>query len=153
MRYMLLFVLWIVLCPAYAASSTGVSAAQPSTAASDTTETLDGTTGTWAWRPLVELEGIAVEYLYYAEQRSTVDGVVLKLHNQNDYAIRYRFRVVVRTRTDEYEHPASGTLAPGEAVTGDADGLYFTVEEHETIAEIGLRGYRIVPLDAGRGVP
>jgi len=150
---MLLFVLWIVLCPAYAASSTGVSAAQPSTAASDTTETLDGTTGTWAWRPLVELEGIAVEYLYYAEQRSTVDGVVLKLHNQNDYAIRYRFRVVVRTRTDEYEHPASGTLAPGEAVTGDADGLYFTVEEHETIAEIGLRGYRIVPLDAGRGVP
>ncbi len=153
MRYMLLFVLWIVLCPAYAASGTEPGAAQPPIAASDTTETLDGTTGAWAWRPLVELEGVAFEYLYYAEQRSTVDGVVLKLHNQNDYAIRYRFRVVVRTRTDEYAHPASGTLAPGETVTGDADGLYFTVEERETIAEIGLRGYRIVPVDAGRGVP
>ncbi|NBB86357.1 MAG: hypothetical protein GVY12_09115 [Bacteroidetes bacterium] len=153
MRYVLLFVLWIGQCPAYAGSGTGPGPAQPPIAAIDTTETLDGTTGTWAWRPLVELEGVAFDYLYYSEQRSTVDGVVLKLHNQNAYAIRYRFRVVVRTRTGEYEHPASGTLAPGETVTGDADGLYFTVEERETIAEIGLRGYRIVPMEDVQGVP
>ncbi|GEM_PF-5499465 len=149
MRYALLFFLWMG-CWMTAA---GPAVAQPFAAVADTTETLDGTSGAWAWRPLVELEGVAFAYLYYSEQRSTVDGVVLKLHNQNDHAVRYRFRAVIRTLTDEYEHPASGTLAPGETVTGDADGLYFTVDEREMIAEIGLRGYRIEPVDTGRRLP
>jgi len=149
MRYALLLFFWMgcwitAVVPAMA---------QPSVATADTTETLDGTTGDWAWRPLVELEGVAFEYLYYSEERSTVDGVVLKLHNQNDYAVRYTFRLVVRTLTEEYEEPATGTLYPGESVTGDADGLYFTVDEGEMIAEVGLRGYRIEPVDEVQGVP
>lgn len=153
MRYVLLIFLWIGLCTAHAVPGTEPSGMVLPIAAPDTNKVLDGTSGDWAWRSFVELEGVAFDYLYYSEQRSTVDGVVLKLHNTNDHAIRYRFRVVVRTLADEYEHPASGTLAPGETVTGDADGLYFTVAAREMIAEIGLRGYRIVPVEAGQGVP
>lgn len=153
MRYVLLMVLWTGLCAAPNAPGAVPGTAQWPWAATDTTETLDGTTGDWAWRPLVELEGVAFDYLYYSEQRSTVDGVVLKLHNQNDHAIQYSFRVVIRTLTDEYEHPASGMLAPGATVTGDADGLYFTVKPSEMIAEIGLRGYRIEPVEDVQGVP
>ena len=109
----------------------------------DTTDVLDGRSGDWAWQPLLEHEGVVFEFIYYSERQSVRDGVVVRLTNTNEYPIRYAFRMVIRTLEREVEEPASGTLAPGEAVTGDEDGLFWTVERGEMIAEIGMRGYRI----------
>lgn len=101
----------------------------------------------YAWKPLLQEGGVSFTYIYYAKPGSTVDGVVVKVANTNDYAVRYRFKVVFRTDGDERVEEAGGTLAAHEARTGDADGLYWVpFLDGRPIIEFGLRGYEVTRL-------
>jgi hypothetical protein len=107
------------------------------------------TANDYAWKPLLKHGGVDFTYLYYYKPGSIADGVVVKLANWNDYAIRYRFKVVFRTDGAEHVEEVEGTLGARQAKTGDRDGLYWMpFKDGRPILEFGLRGYQITPLPA-----
>jgi len=102
------------------------------------------TASDWAWKPIVEQDGVHVSYIFYSEADNHNNGVVIKLSNWNDYDVQYRFKVIFRTDSAEREEPVSGSLKAGESKTGDADGLFWVpFKDGRDIGEIGLRGFKI----------
>ena len=92
-------------------------------------------------------EGVTFSYIFYQEADNFHDGVVIKLFNANPFAISYRFTVIFRAVDGTtYEEGVEGELAAGQGKTGDLDGLFWIpFEDGRSIAEVGLRGYRIRP--------
>lgn len=108
----------------------------------------------YAWKPLLTHEGVEFTYIYYAKPGSVADGVVVKVANTNDYAVRYRFKIVFRTTDAERIEEAEGVLAPREVSTGDLDGLYWVpFEDGRPIVELGMRGFRVTRQDAAAPGP
>lgn len=100
--------------------------------------------GEWAWRPLLTHEGVEFLYLFYREADSTNNGVVVRVKNTNDFAIRYRFTILFRSGEDQAEAFTEGTVAAKAQITGDRDGLFWIpFEDGRQIGEIGLRGFRV----------
>lgn len=100
----------------------------------------------WAWRPLIEHEGVTFQYIFYSEADGENNGVVLMLTNNNAYPVTYRFKVVFRSDGQEEVREASGDLDPGQSKTGEHDGLFWIpFVDGRSISEIGLRGYRVAP--------
>lgn len=104
-----------------------------------------------AWKPMLVHEGVAFSYIFYTEADEHHDGVVVRLINRNDYAVRYRFTMVFRSETgDERTGQAEGTLQPGELKTGDRAGLFWIpFKDSRSVGEVGLRGWRVTRLDEG----
>ena len=70
--------------------------------------------------------------------------MVIFLRNTNEFAVTYRFTAVFRSADAEETARAEGHLGPGEAKTGDADGLFWIPFDDDTpIVEIGVRGLAI----------
>lgn len=103
------------------------------------------------WKPIITHEGVAFSFIFYSEADNVNNGVVVRLHNQNDYPVRYRFRVIFRTwRGDEHFERAGGTLQAGQMKTGENDGLFWIpFRDGRSIGEVGLRGYAIEPIRDG----
>ena len=101
--------------------------------------------GEWAWNELFEHEGVVFKYIYYKEADALNDGVVIMLENTNEFAVKYRFKVVFRSQGAEVESPpAEGVLDAGELKTGQPQGLFWTpFKDGRKIREVGLRGYKI----------
>lgn len=101
-----------------------------------------------AWTRMVEQEGVHIDYIYYPEADNEHDGIVLRLINERDVAVRYAFALVFRAPEADTTVSVRGRLAPGEMKTGDAAGLFWMPfrRDDRTIGEIGLRGLEIVPL-------
>jgi hypothetical protein len=103
------------------------------------------------WRPLLEHEGVVFRYIFYREADSVNDGLVLRLTNTNQHAVRYRFRIVFRSDEREHEELVTGRLAPREDITGDLEGLFWVpFPDGASITEVGLRGYHIAPVQGGK---
>lgn len=101
----------------------------------------------WAWKPLLEHEGVDFSFIYYAKPGSVADGVVLKLVNLNAVPVRYRFKMVFRTDGAARVEEVEGELLPRQIKTGDREGLYWVpFEDGRPIIEIGLRGYHVTRL-------
>ncbi len=112
------------------------------------------TAGEWAWKPLLTHEGVEFSYLFYQHADTRHNGVVIKLTNTNAYAVAYRFKVVFRSEGAEVVEEVSGALKAGEAVTGDSAGLFWIpFTDGREIAEVGLRGYSVVPLQEDEKPP
>jgi hypothetical protein len=107
-------------------------------------------TASWtdtAWTPIVERNGVAISYIFYAKADNHNNGVVLRLRNRTDAALRYAFTVLFRGPEGEASAVAQGTLRPGEMKTGETDGLFWIpFEDGRRIGEVGLRGLRITPV-------
>lgn len=103
------------------------------------------------WKPIITHEGVAFSYIFYSEADNTNNGVVVRLDNENNYPVRYRFRIVFRTwRGEEHTEQVTGTLQAGEMKTGDNDGLFWIpFVDGRSIGEVGLRGYAIEPIHGG----
>lgn len=103
------------------------------------------------WKPIITHEGVAFSFIFYSEADNVNNGVVVRLHNQNDYPIRYRFRIVFRTwRGAEHFERADGTLQAGQMKTGENDGLFWIpFRDGRSIGEVGLRGFDIEPIRSG----
>ena len=100
----------------------------------------------WAWRPLIEHEGVTFQYIFYSEADGKNNGVVLMLTNNNAYPVIYRFKIVFRSDDEEEIRAVSGDLNPGQSKTGEHDGLFWIpFVDGRSISEIGLRGYRVAP--------
>lgn len=128
MRYVPL--LWLLCCFCQA----GLVQAQPRTA------------GEWAWKPILDHEGVSFSYIFYQHADNRHNGVVLKLANTNDYDVTYRFKIVFRSQGEAVVEPVSGSLQAREIKTGDAEGLFWIpFRDGREIAEVGLRGYKVVP--------
>jgi hypothetical protein len=105
------------------------------------------TTTDWAWRPLLEHDGVSFTYLFYSHADTENNGVVLKLANTNKHAVAYRFKIIFRTLEEEHEEEVTGYLGPLQVKTGDPDGLFWIpFRDGQTIAEVGLRGYHVEPV-------
>lgn len=121
-----------------------------SVVAQDTSSTADSVQ-TWhedAWTPIVEQEGVGVSYIFYPDADNDNNGVVLRLRNSNDVAVRYGFTIIFRAPNAERSASVEGHLDPGEMKTGDSEGLFwipFPEGEHD-IGEVGLRGLEITPI-------
>lgn len=101
------------------------------------------TSSDWAWKPVLNLDGIEVEYIFYAEKESVDDGVVMKLVNNNDYDVRYSFTVVIRSEDSVFEKKVTGVVKARTLITGDEAGLYWVpFKGGESIGELGIRAYR-----------
>jgi len=100
------------------------------------------------WKPIITHNGVAFAYIFYSEADNVNNGVVVRLHNQNAYPIRYAFRVVFRTwRGEEHVERAAGTLQAGQMKTGEHDGLFWIpFRDGRSVGEVGLRGYTIEPI-------
>lgn len=116
---------------------------QENAAAPDSVESWDE----HAWTPVVERKGVHISYIYYPEADSKHGGVVLRLENENDAAVRYAFTLIFRAPAAETTATVQGRLRPGEMRTGDEAGLFWVpfTEDEGTIGEIGLRGLEITP--------
>ncbi len=102
-----------------------------------------------AWTPIVEHRGVSISYIFYREADNENNGVVVRLINENDYAVRYRFGVVFRTWAgEEHVERVEGTLQAHQVKTGDNDGLFWIpFADGRSIGEVGLRGYEIEALE------
>ncbi len=104
------------------------------------------TAGEWAWKPILKHEGVEFSYIFYQRANSRHNGVVLKLVNTNDYAVAYRFKVVFRADDAQVVEQVTGTLKAKEIKTGDTAGLFWIpFTDGREIAQVGLRGYHVVP--------
>lgn len=101
-----------------------------------------------AWTPIIEHRGMSISYIFYSEADNTNNGVVIRLINENEHAVRYRFDVVFRTwEGEEHVERVEGTLRPHQMKTGDNDGLFWIpFVDGRTIGEVGLRDYHVAPI-------
>jgi len=101
----------------------------------------------WAWKPILDMDGVRASYIVYREADNENNGVVILLANRNEYEVSYRFKIIFRAAGAGHVAPVSGTLKAGESKTGDGDGLFWIpFKDGRTIGEIGVRGFRITPL-------
>jgi len=128
---------------AFAVAGVGVGFAQDSTRVpSDTTEAWYDT----AWTPIVEKQGVQIGYIFYGEADNENNGVVLRLDNENDYAVRYDFTVIFRGPAGRATARASGQLDPGQMKTGEKDSLFWIpFRDGRRVGQVGLRGIDICP--------
>ena len=107
-----------------------------------------------AWRPIFEHEGVSFSYIFYREADSANNGVVVRLHNTNRYAVRYQFKIIFR---DEHEaeivEEVLGEIAALQQKTGSLDGLFWIpFLDGRSIREVGLRGYKVERIKVEEGV-
>jgi len=103
---------------------------------------------TAVWKPLLTYRGVEITYLFYAERDGTYEGVVLRLHNRNDFPVACRFQVVFRANDGSEEVAwVADTLRAGEMRTGGLSGLFWMpFRDGRSVAELGLRKIRIEAL-------
>jgi len=107
----------------------------------------------WAWKGLLQQEGLEFAYLFYSKADNSNNGIVLKLTNRNDYPVSYQFRIVFRTAElreegSEVEIPVSGQIKAHSILTGESAGLFFVpFGDGSSISEVGLRGYKVNRLE------
>lgn len=102
-----------------------------------------------AWTHIVQQKGIRISYIYYPEADNEHDGIVLRLDNDTDGAVRYGFTIIFRAPEAETTTTVQGMLRPGQMKTGEDAGLFwipFEGEDHN-IGEIGLRNLEITPAE------
>lgn len=118
--------------------------------AQDSTQTSSDTSRVWyedAWTPIVTKEGVHFDYLFYQKADSENNGVVIRLQNENDVAVRYAFTVIFRGPEGRSTAQADGRLQPGEMETGEPDGLFWIpFRDGRRIGEVGLRGIEVIPV-------
>lgn len=102
----------------------------------------------YAWTQIVEQNGVIIDYIYYPDADNEQDGIVLRLTNTNDFAVRYAFTVVFRSPESDTSTGVRGRLDPGQMKTGDAAGLFWMpfTDSDQSIGEVGLRGLEVVPV-------
>jgi hypothetical protein len=111
----------------------------------------DGAPREKAWRSFFEHEGVAFSIIHYQRADARNGGVVLRLENENDYAVRYRLRLAFLSaasgEADVWRSGrAEGVLPAGQMKTGSDDGLFWIpFADGSGIAEIRLPEYRIAP--------
>lgn len=114
--------------------------------AQDTSAPVD-TAQAWydsAWTPIVERDGVQFSYIFYGRADNENNGVVIRLRNQNDHAVRFAFTVIFRGTGAEATARAEGQLKAGEMKTGEKDGLFWIPFTDDTrIREVGLRGITV----------
>jgi len=98
-----------------------------------------------AWIPITEQTGLQVSYIYYPDADNEHDGIVLRLINENEVAVRYAFTLVFRAPTADTSVAVRGRLGPGAMKTGDDAGLFWVPfrDEDRSLGEIGLRGLSV----------
>lgn len=117
------------------------SGAQPTGAPADSTTPWHDD----AWTPIVKQNGVRIDYIYYPNADNEHDGIVLRLTNENDVAVRYAFTVVFRAPEADTSAGVRGRLDPGQMKTGDSAGLFWVPfkGEDRSLGEVGLRGIEI----------
>lgn len=130
---------WVLILLVLVLSGTPVWG-QDSTAGADSTrEWHDG-----AWTRIIERDGLDISYIFYSEADNVNNGVVLRLHNRNDYPVRYAFTVIFRGPKAQSRAPVEGTLKAGEMLTGDENGLFWVpFDNRRRIGEVGLRDIEV----------
>jgi len=106
-----------------------------------------------AWTQIVEQNGVHISYIFYPEANNKHNGVVLRLENENDTAIRYSFTLIFRAPETDTTTQVQGTLRAGAMKTGEESGLFWIPfrKTGHTIGAIGLRGLDVAPVRDPRG--
>ncbi|WP_105011546.1 hypothetical protein [Salinibacter sp. 10B] len=100
-----------------------------------------------AWTHIVTRNGVQFGYLFYDKADTQNNGVVIRLRNERDVAVRYRFTIIFRGPEGEATAQAEGRLGPGEMKTGEPDGLFWIpFTDGRRVGEVGLRGIDVTPL-------
>jgi hypothetical protein len=118
----------------------------------------------WAWKPVLDLDGVRIHYIFYSEAVSgrraaedgtaaaggaafyhvERDGVVLKMVNTRKEAIRYSFTLIIKSPLHDFETLVRGEMAPESILTGEAADLFWApFDPGESIGEIGVRGFKV----------
>lgn len=91
---------------------------------------------------MVEEDGVRVEYIFYSNQGESNSGIVLKVVNDTEQPVEYRFTVVIRSLEAVWEKEVTGRVEAGTLITGDEEGLYFQpFGPQGIIAELGLKAW------------
>ena len=122
------------------------------THAQDSDRAPEDTSSAWhedAWTPIVTKGGVEFTYLFYSKADNENNGVVIRLRNENETAVRYAFTIIFRGPAGKATAHADGDLGPGETKTGEQDGLFWIpFKDGRRIGEVGLRGIDVTPLPA-----
>lgn len=118
--------------------------------AQDSSRTAPDSTEPWyegAWTHIVTTDGVQFAYLFYSKADNENNGVVIRLRNENDTAVRYAFTIIFRGPEGEATARAEGRLGPGEMRTGEEDGLFWIpFTDGRRVGEVGLRGIDVAPV-------
>lgn len=119
------------------------------TAAGDSTKAIPGEE---AWQPFFRHEGVAFSFVHYRRADNQNAGIVLRLINENDYAVRYSlgpaFLAASRAGDEWRRGRAGGTLEASQVKTGSPDGLFWMPFTGVVdIAEMRLPKYQVVPVE------
>lgn len=111
-----------------------------------TSQSLLVTSSDWAWRPVMAIDSVRVDYIFYGANASADHGVVLKITNDRHFDVRYRFTLILRSGEAVHEEEVVGVVGARTLITGDQQGLYFAPFGPDgSVGEIGLRGYVFEP--------
>ncbi len=100
--------------------------------------------GEEAWKVLHEYEGVRFLYVFYPQADAVNDGVVMLLHNQNKYRVRYSFTIIFESPEGEESADAEGILEPLEMKTGDVEGLFWIpFDDARSLGAIRMRNYKV----------
>lgn len=98
----------------------------------------------WAWKPVIASDGVLIEYIFFAETQGVQESVVMKIVNNNNYTVHYRFTVILRSPESVFEKDVEGSIEAQSLLTGDGEGLFWApFEGTESIGEIGIRGLKL----------
>jgi hypothetical protein len=125
--------------------------------AQDSSRTAPDSTEPWhegAWTHIVTADGVQFAYIFYSKADNENNGVVIRLRNENNTAVRYGFTIIFRGPEGEATAQAEGRLGPGEMKTGEPDGLFWIpFTDGRRVGEVGLRGIDVTPLPGDRSPP
>lgn len=139
---------WAVLVAMTLLIGAGPVCAQDTTTAADTGRSWRES----AWTTIVQREGVQFSYIFYSEADTRNNGLVLRLLNRNEYAVRYDFTVIFRGPKGETTASSKGTLEAGEIKTGENDGLFWIpFKDGRRIGEVGLRNVDVERIQEDEG--
>ncbi len=97
------------------------------------------------WQKVAEYKGLDVSFLFYKKANNSYNGIVLKLHNKNEYRIFYQFELVFQSKLREKTELVEGYLNPEEIITGSNYNLFFLpFKDSTTISHLGLQKIKVV---------
>lgn len=96
------------------------------------------------WTKIAEKEGLDIEFIFYSEADNYNNGVVIKLINNNNYKINYKFDLIFRSPQEDKVEIVYGDINPLQIKTGSSDSLFWIpFEDGKFIGEVGITNIEV----------
>ncbi|OGU35849.1 MAG: hypothetical protein A2068_06120 [Ignavibacteria bacterium GWB2_35_6b] len=94
----------------------------------------------YGWENITEKNGLSISFMFYMKANNSVNGIVLKIKNNNNYKVVYSFTLIFIADSISKEEIVAGEIKPKQVQAGSNDGLFFLpFDETKIISQIGIK--------------